>query len=233
MLNGIWGFMILGGILFGILNGKADAVTGAVIQSAGDTVSLCITMAGAVALWMGLMEIARQSGLVERMTKGLAPFLHFLFPKIPKGHPALEHISTNLIANLLGLGWACTPAGLKAMEALAGLERERGNRQYFDRQESPPDAEDVKCERKNGKRLKRGEETGDVAVVRTASKEMCTFLILNISSLQLIPINMIAYRCECNSSDPAAILAPAVAATLFSTLVAVLFCKMMDWSCKK
>lgn len=96
-------------------------------------------------------------------------------------------------ANILGLGWAATPAGLKAMEALSQLEK--------DRKGSAPSA---------------------------ASNEMCTFLILNISSLQLIPVNMIAYRSQYGSPDPAAIIAPAIAATLFSSLVAVIFCKLME-----
>lgn len=192
MLNYLWAFMILGGILCGALMGNAEMVSNAALESAGDAVTLCITMAGIVALWTGLMEIAKEAGLVERMTKGIAPFLAFLFPRIPKGHPALAHISTNVIANVLGLGWACTPAGLKAMESLADLERERGN---------PP---------------------------HVASPEMCSFLILNVSSLQLVPINMIAYRSQYGSANPAGIILPALLATLISTAVAIAFCKMMD-----
>ena len=184
--------MILGGILCAALTGNVAGLSDAALGSAGDAVTLCITMAGVVALWMGLMEIAKESGLVERMTKGIAPFLYFLFPRIPKGHPALDYISTNVIANVLGLGWACTPAGLKAMEALSDLERERGN-------------------------------PGGVA-----SAEMCTFLILNVSSLQLIPVNMLAYRRQYGSSDPAKIIFPAILATLISTAVAVIYCKFMD-----
>lgn len=78
-----------------------------------------------MALWMGLMEIAQQAGLVAKLTRGISPVLDFLFPRIPKGHKAREYIATNIIANVLGLGWACTPAGLKAMEELARLEQER------------------------------------------------------------------------------------------------------------
>ena len=196
MLNVLWGGMILVGVICGMLTGNMDAVTNAAIDSAGDAVSLCITMLGVVALWMGLMEIAGQSGLVERMTKGIAPFLHFLFPNIPRNHPALGYIATNVIANVLGLGWACTPAGLKAMEELVNLEKERGNAQYL------------------------GEGN------RAATEEMCTFLILNISSLQLIPVNVIAYRSQYGSANPARIVAPAILATLCSTLTAVLYCRL-------
>ena len=101
---------------------------------------------------------------------------------------------------MLGLGWACTPAGLKAMEELAKLEEERGNPAY----------------------LGDGKGAGGE---RIASNEMCTFLILNISSLQIIPVNMIAYRQQYGSVDPARIIAPAIVATFVSTVV---YCKVKD-----
>lgn len=204
MLNYIWAFMILIGVVYGAFTGKMAEVTNAALDSAGDAVSLCITMIGVMALWVGLMEIAQKSGLIAKMTRGIQPFISFLFPKIPKGHPSREYIATNLIANILGLGWACTPAGLKAMEALAQLERERGNLEYLD-----------------GDSVAAGKS-------RSASKEMCTFLILNISSLQLIPVNMIAYRSQYGSVNPAGIIAPAIVATFFSTLVAIIYCKIKD-----
>jgi len=193
MLNYIWAIMILLGIVYGACTGQMEAVTNAALDSAGEAISLCLTMAGVVALWMGLMEIAQQAGLIEKMTGGIRPFLTFMFPRIPKGHPALGYIATNIIANIMGLGWACTPAGLKAMEALRQLEEERGNTN-----------------------------------LSVASNEMCIFLILNISSLQLIPVNMIAYRSQYGSGDPAAIIAPAIVATLISTVMAILYCKVKD-----
>ena len=122
MLNLIWAVMILLAVVYGALSGHMGEVTNAALDSAGEAVSLCITMAGVVALWMGLMEIAKGAGLIEKLTRGITPFLHFLFPRIPKGHPALGYIATNIIANVLGLVWACTPAGLKAIEELAKLE---------------------------------------------------------------------------------------------------------------
>ena len=204
MLNYIWAFMILVGIVYGAMTGKMAEVTNAALDSAGDAVSLCITMIGVMALWVGLMEIAQKSGLIAKMTRGIQPFISFLFPGIPEGHPAREYISTNLIANVLGLGWACTPAGLKAMEALAQLEKERGNPAYL-------------CE-----------STDKGNCERVASREMCTFLILNISSLQLIPVNMIAYRQQYGSVNPAGIIAPAIVATFFSTLTAIVYCKIMN-----
>ena len=116
------------------------------------------------------------------------------------GHPSESHILTNLIANFLGLGWAATPAGLKAMEELARLE------------------EDRRAGRLPGPVRKRG----------VAGNEMCTFLIINISSLQLIPVNVIAYRSQYGSVDPAAIVGAGILATTVSTAVAVVFCRLMD-----
>lgn len=193
MLNYLWGGMLLLGIIYGTVTGRLPEVTDAALSSAKEAVTLCISMAGIMALWVGLMEVAKKSGLMDAMTGKMKPLLRFLFPKIPEGHTALEHISTNMIANFLGLGWAATPAGIKAMEALAKLEEERGV-------------------------IKKG----------IASNEMCTFLILNISSLQLIPVNIIAYRSQYGSVNPTAIVGPAIVATAISTAAAVVFCKVME-----
>ena len=206
MLNYIWAFMIMVGVIYAACTGNIGELTDGALDSAGEAISLCITMAGVMALWMGLMEIAKEAGLIEKLTKGISPFLDFMFPEIPKGHSARGYIATNIIANVLGLGWACTPAGLKAMEALARLEEERGNPEYLT----------------DGRSSQKG------SVMRSASKEMCTFLILNISSLQLIPVNMIAYRSQYGSANPTAVIAPAIFATLCSTLIAILYCKVKD-----
>ena len=122
MLNYLWAAMILIGIVYASFTGNMNAVTNAALDSAGEAISLCITTAGVMALWMGLMEIAQRAGLIQKMTKGISPLLNFCFPRIPKEHKAREYIATNIIANILGLGWACTPTGLKAMEELANLE---------------------------------------------------------------------------------------------------------------
>ncbi len=215
MLNYIWAFMIMIGVIYGTLTGNIKEVSNAAINSAGEAVSLCITMMGVMALWVGLMEIAQTSGLIKTLTNGIQPFISIMFPRIPKGHIAREYISTNIIANVLGLGWACTPAGLKAMEALAQLEAERGNGAYIemtDKKRMTGSTEGMK-------------EKGHVKE-RVASNEMCTFLILNISSLQLIPVNMIAYRQQYGSVNPAGIIAPAIVATIISSIVAVIYCKV-------
>lgn len=223
MLNYIWAFMILIGVIYGAITGRMEDITNAALDSAGDAVSLCITMIGVMALWVGLMEIAQKSGLIAKLTRGIQPFISFLFPRIPKGHPAREYISTNLIANVLGLGWACTPAGLKAMEALAQLERERGNPAYIS-----ADSKSAKGWNKGTGQSDNVSEVENNTRERVASNEMCTFLILNISSLQLIPVNMIAYRQQYGSVNPAVIIAPAIVATFVSTAVAVVYCKTRD-----
>lgn len=188
MLNYLWGFMIVIGILYAAFTGNLSAVTNAALDSSKEAVTLCITMLGVMSLWVGLMRIAEQCGIIRGAAHVLNPFLRFMFPNIPKEHKANEYISTNIIANVFGLGWAATPAGLKAMDAMGELNHHN----------------------------------------KVASREMCTFLILNVSSFQLIPVNMIAYRSQYGSANPAAILGPAMIATFISTLAGILFAKIMS-----
>lgn len=185
-MNYLWGGMIIIAVIYGALTGNLDAVTDQALSSAKEAVSLCITMAGAMAFWVGIMRIAEKAGMVNRAASALAPLLGFLFPTVPKDSFARRYIATNMVANFLGLGWAATPAGLSAM-----------------------------------KELKRLEETED-----RATSAMCDFLIINISSLQLIPVNIIAYRSQYGSVSPAAIVGPAILATTVSTLAAVVFIKI-------
>ena len=197
MLNYLWGFMILIGVVYGAFHGTLPDITNAALDSAKEAVSLCITMMGVMSFWVGLMKIAENTGIIKSAVKHLMPFLHFLFPGIPKNHKANEYIATNFIANIFGLGWAATPAGLKAMKELERLKEEQNMQGNYIKKE-------------------------------TASTEMCTFLIINISSLQLIPVNIIAYRSQYGSVNPTAIVGPAIVATFVSTIVAVLFCKIME-----
>ncbi len=183
MLNYLWGAMILIGIVYAILTGNISAIGTQTLGSSKEAVTLCITMLGIMAMWTGLMQVAKSVGIIDGLTKLLRPVLTLLFPDIPKEHIANEYIASNMIANLLGLGWAATPMGLKAMAELKKLNHDR-----------------------------------DVA-----SCNMCTFLIINISSLQLIPVNIIAYRTQYNSVSPTGILGAAIVTTCFSTIVGVLF----------
>lgn len=124
-MNYLWGGMILVGILYGAVTGNLEAVTQAALDSAREAVNLCVVMAGVMALWVGIMKIAEKSGLIGQITNKMGPLLNFLFPRIPKNHPCRQYIASNMIANILGLGWAATPAGLKAMEELGNLEENR------------------------------------------------------------------------------------------------------------
>lgn len=200
----LWSGMILIGIIYGTLTGNLKAVTEAAVSSGKDAVTLCISMAGMVAMWSGLMKIAQMAGMVEKLAGKMRPVMRFLFPDLPPESEACSYISLNFLSNILGLGWAATPAGLKAMECLAELEHVRMPENQ---------AEGEKAE---------------VQVVHVASSEMCTFLIINISSLQLIPVNMIAYRAQYGSVDPAAVVGPGIVATAASTAVAVVFCRIMN-----
>ena len=200
MLNYLWAGMIIVGIVYAACTGNIVEVTNAALDSSREAITLCITMAGVMAFWTGLMEIARRGGMIRALTGRMAPVLKFLFPGLPAGHPAREHIATNFIANVLGLGWAATPAGLRAMEELGKLEDDR------------------RAGRAAGPARKRG----------IAGNEMCTFLIINISSLQLIPVNVIAYRSQYGSVNPAAIVGAGILATSVSTGAAILFCRVME-----
>lgn len=214
-MNYLWGFMIILGIVYAAITGTLPEVTQAAVDSSKEAVTLCITMIGVMSLWMGLMRIAEKGGIIRSAVKCLKPFLRFLFPGIPKNHLANQYIAENFIANVFGLGWAATPAGIRAVEELEKLEEER--REGV--------AENGFYEKLRGK-----EKKNKVRAVPkgTASNEMCTFLILNISSLQLIPVNMIAYRSQYGSVNPAGIVGPAIVATAVSTVMAVIYCKMMD-----
>lgn len=188
MLNVIWGFFLIGGILTGAFLGRMDLVTNAVIDGGRNAVELAFTMAGVVAVWSGILKIAEKGGMIDALAERMEPFLDFLFPEVPRGHAARRYISANFAANFLGLGWAATPAGLLAMEELAKL---------------------------NGK-------TG------RASNAMCMFLVVNMSSLQLVTVNILTYRAEYGSAAPAEIMGAGIAATLGTTLVGILLAKILE-----
>ena len=188
MLNILWVIMIAGGIFFAAFHGTMGQITESFISSSTEAVNLCIFMLGVIGVWNGMMEIAVKSGLMKKIAKTMYPFIHWLFPDIPPRHKANEYIAANMAANILGLGWAATPAGLKAMRELQKLE-EGGGR---------------------------------------ASDMMCAFIVLNISSLQLVPINMIAYRSQYGSVNPAAVVLPAICATMISTIAGIVFIKIIE-----
>lgn len=215
MLNALWAGMILVGVIWGAIHGTLDAVTEELLNSAGAAVSLCITMLGILSFWTGILEIAKNSGLLSQLSRLLRPILRFLFPSVPEGHPAEAAISTNVVANILGLGWAATPAGLQAMQELSKLQSDTA-------------ADGIPSSVSSARSSARTDRRTRTADLRAASNDMCNFLILNMSSLQLIPINMIAYRSQYGSVNPAAILMPALLATTVSTLAGILAAKFLE-----
>lgn len=188
MLNYLWSGMILLAILAAAFTGNLSEVTNAAIKSSKDAVTLCVTMLGVLSMWTGLMKVAEKAGLIKSLARRLKPVLRFLFPDLPRDHPSFNYIATNFIANILGLGWAATPAGLKAMESMQTLN-----------------------ESKN-----------------TASKSMRMFMIVNMSSLQLVTVNVIAYRMQYGSVNPSEIIGPGLIATLASTVAGITFCKLLE-----
>ena len=187
MLNYIWGFMIIAGIVIAAFTGTIPSITTASIDSARSAVDVVIQMVGIVCMWTGLMKIAEKSGLIDSMSEKMMPLLRFLFPDVPRESKAMNHISTNLIANALGLGWAATPAGIMAMKELQQLNT-------------------------NGK---------------IASHAQCMFLIVNMSSLQIISVSVVADRSAMGSANPADVLMPGLLVTIITSIVGVLIAKLL------
>lgn len=191
MLNSIWLGMILTAVIVGIFEGRIDAVTLAVTDSAKLGFELAIGLTGIMSLWLGIMSIATESGLVNALGNLLKPILKKLFPDVPVDHPAMGAMLMNIAANMLGLANAATPFGLQAMKELQSLNQH----------------------------------------AKVASNAMCTFLAINTSSVQLIPVTAIAYLAANGSSNPNSIIVSSLIATLVSTTVAIIAVKQMaKWS---
>jgi spore maturation protein A len=188
MLNYLWAGMILIGIIVGAATGNLGGLTNAALNSAGEAVTVAITMLGIMTLWTGIMRVAENSGMIVALSRRMRPLLIFLFPNLDAKSKAMEYIATNLIANVLGLGWAATPSGLKAMEELQVINPQKD----------------------------------------TASKEMCMFMIINMSSLQIVTISVVAFRSQYDSASPSEIIGPGFLATLISTIAAVAYAKYME-----
>ena len=187
-MNILWSIMIAGGIIFSFFNGTSVNLTDAVIASGKESVEIALTMCGIVPLWCGMLKIAEHSGMTAGLSKLMSPVINKLFPEIPNGHKSLEYITSNITANMLGLGWAATPSGIDAMKSLAVLNKNK----------------------------------------KTASKSMCMFMVINMSSVQLITINIIAYRTSYASSCPSAVILPGIIATSISTAAGILAVKLAE-----
>ena len=121
MINKIWGFFIISGIIFSFITGNTKVLSNEILLSCKSSLDLAIQIFPLIALWLGLMKIAETSGLLKKVSLKLSPILGRLFKDIPKGHESLSLIASNIVANMAGLGSAATPFGLKAMESLQEL----------------------------------------------------------------------------------------------------------------
>lgn len=118
MLNILWPIFIILSFIYALISGKVNEVNNGIFTSLSDAVELTITFLGTICLWNGIMEIAKKTTLIEKLTRFLRPAINFLFPDLKKNETAKQEISMNMIANILGLGNAATPLGLKAMNTM-------------------------------------------------------------------------------------------------------------------
>lgn len=181
MMKWIWSVMLLSGVLFSFLKGDPSLAVDAMLRGTADAVTLCLSLAGAYLLWMGLMGIAKEAGLMDALSIRMRPLIRKL---MPNAKSAAGPITLNFAANFLGLGNAATPFGLAAMQELE--------------KENP--------------------------VPGRATDEMCMFLCINASAIQLFPTTVISLLVSAGSRNPYRIVLPALLATLASTATAVLLC---------
>ncbi|MBN2858244.1 MAG: spore maturation protein [Candidatus Delongbacteria bacterium] len=184
-INIIWLAMILISVAVAAFTGKMEDVTMASFDSAKSAVTLAVGLIGAMALWLGLMKVLEAAGALNFISKMIYPVMKRLFPNIPEGHPALSAIIMNMSANMLGLGNAATPIGIKAMQELEEINPKKG----------------------------------------TATDSMVLFLAINTSSVTILPLGVITIRAVAGADAPAAIIIPAILATIISTITAILACK--------
>ncbi len=188
MVNSLWLFLIIMGIIVAVFTGRLQEVTDSAISSAKSAVELALSLIGIYALWLGLMNIARKAGLIVRISRLIKPITRVLFKDVPPDHGALGSITMNIIANMLGMGNAATPFGLRAMKELQQLNKDK----------------------------------------KTATNAMCTFLVINTSSVQLIPTTIIAIRSAAGSGNPTEIIGTALIATMCSTMVGIMAVKSLE-----
>lgn len=180
-MNAIWLVLVCLSLAFAVLTGKVEDFTRALFEAGKAAVEVCLFLAGIVSLWLGLTKIMEDSGLMLKLSNFFRPAMSRVFKNLPPGHPAITSITLNLLANVLGIGNAATPLGLKAMEDLQTLNPQ-------------PD---------------------------TVTFEMMLFIVINTSSIQLIPFTVIGLLASYGSRQPSWVLLPTFLSTVVSTLTAV------------
>ncbi len=185
-LTWIWTVMIVVSVIFGLITGRIDAVSSAALEGAGAAVTLCIGICGITCLWTGVMEVMRRSGISNALKNLFLPFLSRLFPGSKNNKSIMEAVAANVSANLLGLGNAATPLGIKAATEMAAASR--GS---------------------------------------TATDDMCTLVVINTASIQLIPATVAAVRAAAGASNPFDILPAVWVTSLASVTVGVIVAKLL------
>lgn len=181
MINYIWGVFIILGITYSIIN-KDPNLTNNLLTSGKNSIDMILTILPLMCLWLGITKIAEASSLLTLVSKKLSKIVRIIFPEIPKDHPAIGYISSNIVMNMLGLGNAATPFGIKAMEKLKELNKNK-----------------------------------DVA-----SRSMITFLVINTSSVTIIPTTVISLRLLHGSIDASEIIPVTILTTFISTFIALI-----------
>jgi len=180
-MNAIWLVIICVSVLFAALNGRMAEFTQALFEAGKAAVEMCLFLLGVVSLWLGLTRILDDSGVIHRLSRFVRPVMARVFRGIPPGHPALAAITLNFLANVLGIGNAATPLGIKAMEELQTLN---------------PRSD-------------------------TVTFEMMLFIVINTSSIQLIPFTVMGLLASYGSRNPNVVFLPTLLATVVSSLAAV------------
>ncbi|SET23392.1 spore maturation protein A [Natronincola peptidivorans] len=184
----IWFSMIIFGMIVAIFNGKIEIINDVILQDAQEAVIFAIGLTGIMAVWLGLMNIAKKSGLIKAFALIMQPVTKLLFPKVPADHPAISAIMMNMVANMFGAGNSATALGIKAMEELQTLNKDK----------------------------------------KAATNAMCMFLVINMSSIQLIPLTVLKLRGDAGSAAPTEIIATSFVATAVSTAVGIFVCKVLE-----
>ncbi|WP_082394799.1 nucleoside recognition domain-containing protein [Caloranaerobacter sp. TR13] len=188
MINYIWFFLIFIGIIVSIVNGNIDSINAVVIEDTQEAVKFAISLTGVMAVWLGLMNIANKSGLINAFSRILRPITKLLFPEIPQNHPAISAIIMNMVTNMFGAGNSATALGIKAMEEMNKLNTDK----------------------------------------KKASNTMCMFLVINMSSIQLVPLTVLKIRADAGSLNPTEIIGTSLIATTISTLVGIISVKIFQ-----
>lgn len=183
----IWFYMIALGIIGSIFSNNLGELNKVILNEASKGIEFAISIAGVMALWMGIMNIAKDSGLIEKIGQKLSPIMKKLFPSVPQGHKAMSYMVMNIALNMLGAGNGATAFGLKAMNELQTLNPKKD----------------------------------------TASNDMIMFLVINISSVQIIPFTMLKVRMDMGAQNPSEIILTTLFATLVSTVVAITSCRTL------